>query len=241
MVKRAKAAAAKRKPRQPATTRSKPIALVLIDDNRVIREGLTALIHAQPGFKVLASAADADEALVRVREARPDVVLVDFGLGDHDSLSLTATVHKQVPEAGVIVMGLLSAQADVADYVRAGASGFIMKNASLDEVFATIREVAGGREVLPLALTTSLFEQVARRAAKLPAPVIIESVRLTDREQQVVKLLGEGLSNEEIAVRLNVTAHTVKSQVNNVLEKLTLRSRLEVAAFTHMASKAPKN
>ena len=234
MVKRAKASPTRStQPAPPAGDRTSPIALVLIDDNRLLREGLTAMIHSQPRFKVLAASADADEALEQVREAKPHVVLIDFGLEDHDSLSLTATVHKEVPEARVIVMGLLSTQGDVADYVRAGASGFIMKNASLEELFTTIRTVAAGGEVLPLALTTSLFEQIARRAAKLPLPVIIESVRLTNREQQVVALLGEGLSNKEIATRLHIAVHTVKSHVHNVLEKLALRSRLEVAAFSH--------
>ncbi len=108
---------------------SRLISLVLIDDNRLLREGLAAMIHAQPGFKVLAASADVDEALKKVREAKPDVVLLDFGLEDHDSLSLTATVHGEVPSARVIVMGLLPLQEDVANYVRAGASGFIMKDA----------------------------------------------------------------------------------------------------------------
>ena len=234
MVKRPKAKKTKsREPKRTVTKRVKPIALVLIDDNRLLREGLTAMILSQPGFKVLAASADAQEALEQVRTATPDVVLIDFGLEDHDSLSLTATVHDEVPEAKVIVMGLLSTQGDVADYVRAGASGFIMKNASLEDFFATIRAVASGRQVLPVALTTSLFEQIASRAAKLPPPVIIESVRLTYREQQVVALLGEGLSNKEIGARLHVAVHTVKSHVHNVLEKLALRSRLEVAAFHH--------
>ena len=234
MVKRPKAAKAKpSQPRRTVTKRVKPIALVLIDDNRLLREGLIAMIHSQPGFKVLAASADAEEALEQVRTAAPDVVLIDFGLEDHDSLSLTATVHNEVPSARVVVMGLLSTQGDVADYVRAGASGFIMKNASLDEFFTTIRAVANGNEVLPLALTTSLFEQIASRAANLPTPVIIESVRLTSREQQVVALLGEGLSNKEIATRLHIAVHTVKSHVHNVLEKLALRSRLEIAAFSH--------
>jgi DNA-binding NarL/FixJ family response regulator len=92
-----------------------PISLILIDDNRLMREGLAALIHNQPGFKVLAVSADVDEALRKVRAAKPDVVLLDFGLEDHDSLNLTATVHAEVPAARIIVMGLLTAQADVAD------------------------------------------------------------------------------------------------------------------------------
>jgi len=212
-----------------------PITLVLIDDNRLLREGIAAMIHTQPGFTVLAASADVDEALRRVREARPDVVLLDLGLEDHDSLSLTATVHGEVPAARVIVMGLLPVHEDVAAYVRAGASGFIMKDASFEAFFSTIRAVAGGAEVLPPALTNSLFAQIARNAAGGSPSRLLEAVRLTQRERQVVGLLGEGLSNKEIATRLHIAVHTVKSHVHNVLEKLALRSRLEVAAFTHAA------
>jgi two-component system nitrate/nitrite response regulator NarL len=210
-----------------------PISIVLIDDNRLLREGIASLIHTQPGFKVLVASADVNEALARVREAKPDVVLLDFGLVDHDSLRLTATVHKEVPAARVIVMGLLPTQEDVAAYVRSGASGFIMKDASFDEFFATIRAVAQGKEVLPPALTTSLFTQIAVNAAKGGKAQVLESVRLTEREHQVIDLLSEGLSNKEIAKRMHIAVHTVKSHVHNVLEKLALRSRLEVAAFTH--------
>ena len=210
-----------------------PIALVLIDDNRLLREGIVEMVRAQPGFKVLASSADATEALKKVREARPDVVLVDFGLEDHDSLTLTATVHAEVPEAKVIVMGLLPLQEDVAHYVRAGASGFIMKDATFDEFFATIRAVASGAQVLPSELTNSLFSQIVRNAAVKDKAQVVEAVRLTSRERQVIDLLGEGLSNKEISSRLNIAVHTVKSHVHNVLEKLALHSRLEVAAFSH--------
>src|SRR6185369_17924560 len=92
---------------QPAPA---PISLILIDDNRLLREGLTAMIHTQPGFKVLVASADVNEALQRAREAKPDVILLDFGLEDHDSLGLTATVHDEVPAARIIIMGLLPAQ-----------------------------------------------------------------------------------------------------------------------------------
>ncbi len=212
-----------------------PIAIVLVDDNRLLREGLTALIHTQPGFKVLAAFADVGEALELVREAKPDVVLLDLGLADLDSLSLTATVHSEVPIARIIVMGLLPAQEDVADYVRAGASGFIMKDASFDDLFSTIRAVAGGAEVLPRALTNSLFTQIVKNVVKVNRARVLDGVRLTTREREVIDLLSEGLSNKEIAERLHIAVHTVKSHVHNILEKLALRSRLEVAAFSHQA------
>ena len=164
------------------------------------------------------------------------------GHRDHDSLTLTATVHVEVPGARVIVMGLLPAQEDVANYVRAGASGFIMKDASFEDFFATIRAVAGGAEILPPALTNSLFTQIARNAVDGNRARVLEAVRLTNREHQVIDLLAEGLSNKEIATRLHIAVHTVKSHVHNVLEKLALRSRLEVAAFSHRTGggKAPE-
>jgi DNA-binding NarL/FixJ family response regulator len=220
-----------------AETPSTPptISLVLIDDNRLLREGLATMIHNQPGFTVLAASADVEEALQKVRDARPDVVLLDFGLEDHDSLSLTATVHGEVPSARVIVMGLLPLEEDVANYVRVGASGFIMKDASFDEFFATIRAVAGGAEILPPALTNSLFSQIVRNVPLGSKARELDSVRLTNRERQVIALLGEGMSNKEIATRLHIAVHTVKSHVHNVLDKLALHSRLEVVAFTHAA------
>jgi DNA-binding NarL/FixJ family response regulator len=210
-----------------------PISIVLIDDNRLLREGLAALIHSQPGYKVLAAAADAEEAIEMAREANPDVILLDFGLEDHDSLDLTTRVRREVPDAKVIVMGLLPIQEEVADFVRAGASGFIMKDASFEVFLATIRAVARGEQVLPAALTDSLFTQIALNAPRLGKAKVREAVRLTIRERETIDLLSEGLSNKEIAKRMNIAVHTVKSHVHNVLEKLALHSRLEVAAFSH--------
>jgi DNA-binding NarL/FixJ family response regulator len=211
---------------------SKTISIVLIEDNQMLREGLASLIREQPGFKILAASANVIEALQKVREAKPRIVLVDFGLENHDSLRLTATLHEEVPEARVIVMGLLPLHEDVADFVRAGASGFVMKDASVDDFLRTIRLVAEGTDVLPTQLTGSLFTQIAQRAVMGGKSPVLEAVKLTQRERQVVDLIGEGLSNKEIAATMHVAIHTVKSHVHNVLEKLALHTRLEVAAFT---------
>jgi DNA-binding NarL/FixJ family response regulator len=218
---------------------SKPISIVLIEDNRMLREGLATLIREQPGFEVLAASANIIEALKKIREAKPRVVLVDFALHNHDSLRLTATLHREVPAARVIVMGLLPLHEDIGDFVGAGASGFVMKDASLDEFLGTIRLVASGAQVLPTQLTGSLFSQIAERAIKGGKSPVLEAVKLTQRERQVVDLIGEGLSNKEIAARLHVAIHTVKSHVHNVLEKLALHTRLEVAAFTRTSGSQP--
>jgi DNA-binding NarL/FixJ family response regulator len=208
------------------------ISLVLIDDNRLLREGLARLIREHKDFKILAASADADEAMDKVREAKPDVVLLDFGLEGHDSLAITATVHKEVPGAKVIVLGLLPIEEDIVSFVRAGAAGFIMRDATFEDFITTIRRVVGGAVVLPPQLTGSLFNQIANQAGRLGVPRELESVRLTLRERQVIDLIAEGLANKDIAARLHIAVHTVKSHVHNVLEKLALHSRLEVAAFS---------
>nr|MBP6570749.1 response regulator transcription factor [Gemmatimonadales bacterium] len=190
---------------------------------------------------VLAAFADIDDALQLVRDAKPNVVLLDFSLEGHDSLRVTGTVHKEVPDAKVIVMGLLPAQQDIADFVTAGASGFIMKDASLERFITTIRGVAAGQQVLPPELTTSLFSQIASLSIRKGQPRVLETEGLTERERQVIDLIGSGLSNKEIAARLHIAVHTVKSHVHNVLEKLALRTRLEVAAFTRVGATHPHN
>ncbi len=157
---------------------------------------------------------------------------MDFGGRGIINNLLTRTVCRDAPEAKVIIMGVLPFQDDLADFVRAGAGGFVMKDASLEQFVSTIRSVAGGAKVLPSELTGSLFTEIAARTVGRKGVQSLEAVRLTQRERQVVDLIGEGFSNKEIAARIRVAVHTVKSHVHNVLEKLALHSRLEVAAFT---------
>lgn len=216
-----------------------PISLVLIDDNRLLREGLAALIHTQSGFRVLAASADAADAVRLAHDSRPDIILLDFGLASHDSLQLTSVISADAPFARIIVMGLLASQEDVADYVRAGASGFIMKDASFEEFFETIRTVDRGVQVLPKALTSSLFSQILRNAPNKLRRQARDAVRITAREREVIDALGQGLSNKEIATSLHIAVHTVKSHVHNVLEKLALHSRLEIAAYSHSKQRNP--
>jgi DNA-binding NarL/FixJ family response regulator len=221
------------KPRaQPPTVVRPTISIVLIDDNRLVREGLAGLIRGEPDFKILAASADAEEALRKVRDAKPQIVLLDFGLEGSDSMEVTAGIRREAPEARVIVMGLSPFQDNIGEFVRMGASGFLMKDSSFDVFVNTVRAVAGGAQVLPPELTGSLFSQIARNAVRRNAPAALAAVRITLREREVINLISDGLSNKEISSRLGIAIHTVKSHVHNVLEKLSLHSRLEVAAFT---------
>lgn len=216
---------------------SNSISIVLIQDNRILRDALATLIRQQPGFNVLAASANSIAALPGVHPASPRIFLVDFSLSDDDSLRLIVTLHRDFPADGIIVMGLFAGQQDIAACVRAGASGFVMKDAPLDDFLATIRRVAKGAKVLPTQLTHSLFSQIIEHAIQGGRESVLERVQLTERERQVIDFIDSGLSNKEIAAHLGVTVHTVKSHVHNLLEKLALHTRLEVAAFTRRSER----
>jgi DNA-binding NarL/FixJ family response regulator len=207
------------------------ISVALIEDNRMVREGMAALLNQTTDFKVVAAASTADPVVLR--DAKPHVILLDVGLWDDDSLSVAATVRKEHPDAKIIIMDLLPMNEDIVDFVNAGVSGFILKDATFEGLVSTIRSVAEGARVLPPEMTTSLFSQIAKEAVVKGRPIEHDSVRMTSREKEVVGLIGEGLSNKEIASRLNIATHTVKSHVRNVMEKLALHTRLQIAAFSH--------
>jgi DNA-binding NarL/FixJ family response regulator len=207
------------------------IAVALIEDNRLVREGIAALLDELPGFDVVASASSADTAMLR--RVIPQVILLDLGLRNGNSLRMAERVKKEFPDAKVVVMDLLPIHEEIVEYVHAGVSGFVMKDASLEDLVATIRSVADGIDVLPPAMTGSLFSQIAREAISRGRPLLLDSVRMTPREREVIDLIAEGMSNKEIAKRLHIATHTVKSHVRNIMEKLTLHTRLQIAAYAH--------
>ena len=214
------------------------ISLLLIEDNRLLREGIAAMLNEQPDLAVVATAPGGDAVLPLVRDAKPQLVLLDSALGEHDSLRLLEAVKEASPEIRVIVMDLLPAPQDIVEFVAAGCSGFILKDATLEDFVSTIRSVAQGVPVLPPLLTGTIFSHVAQQAVRRDPGAVREAVSMTRREQEVVALIGEGLSNKEIAQRLNIAVHTVKSHMHNVLEKLALHSRLQVAAYAHRGKNA---
>jgi DNA-binding NarL/FixJ family response regulator len=168
-----------------------------------------------------------------LRELAPQVLLLDLGLRNGDSLRVAQRVKSEVPEAKLIVMDLLPVHEEIMEFVNAGVAGFIMKDATLSDLAGTIRAVAAGSHVLPAEAAGTLFSQIASTAVAQGRPAALESVRMTPRERQVVNLIAEGLSNKEIATRLHIATHTVKSHVRNVMEKLALHTRLQIAAFAH--------
>ena len=142
-------------------------------------------------------------------------------------------MKKDFPEAKIIVMDLAPVQADILQYVKAGANGFILKDASLNDFLITIRTVNEGATVLPPLLVDSLFSQIVDQAVRNGKSKLNEAVKMTNREREVIGLLGQGLSNKVIAQKLHISTFTVKSHIHNIMEKLALHTRLEIANYSY--------
>ncbi len=209
------------------------IRILLIEDNRLLREGIAAMINEQADMKVVSASNGNEDIFQKTRTTRPRVVLIDLGLQGQHSLRIAGSLAKEFPELKVIGMGLIPSQSDIVEFVEAGASGFILKDATIDDFLATIRSVAQGEKVLPPILTHSLFSHVVEHAIKKGKDSLNKTVQMTTREREVIALITEGLSNKGIASRLSISSYTVKSHVHNILEKLALQSRLQIAKQSH--------
>jgi len=207
------------------------IRVLLIEDNRLLREGITAMLNEQLDIRAVSASGNGD-SLAKAEKINPQVVLLDMGLRSQNSLRIAAIIKEKFPEAEIVVMDLLPMQSEVVEFVKAGVAGFILKDATIDDFLHTIRSVAQGKKVLPPPLAGSLFSQIVEYAVKSgKADRLMKAVKLTRREHEVVDLIARGMSNKEIARELNLAVHTVKSHVHNILDKLALHSRLEVASF----------
>ncbi len=142
-------------------------------------------------------------------------------------------VQRALANVRVIVMDLVPVHEEIAEFVNAGVAGFILKDASFDDFVGTIRTVAGGGRVLPARMTSSLFTQIAQAAVARGEAAALEAVRMTQREREVIALIAAGMSNKEIAKQLRIATDTVKSHVRNVMDKLALHSRLQIAVYAH--------
>jgi DNA-binding NarL/FixJ family response regulator len=205
------------------------IHIAIVEDNRLVRDGVTLKLNEEPDLTVSYSAANGN--MEGLREAAPQVLLLDVGLEGDDSVRLAERIRSELPETRVIVMDLLPIHEDLVEFINAGVSGFILKDATLEELLTTIRSVAGGQTILPPEMTTTLFAQVVEEAVARGLEGVSEATNLTPRERNVVSLIGDGLSNKAIAKALEISPHTVKSHVRNVMDKLALRTRLQIAAY----------
>jgi len=215
------------------------IKLLLIEDNRLLRDGIISMLKNQLDIKIIA-ASENDNSVIKIQQLKPDIILLDLGLHNQNSLTIVEVVKKDFPNAKVIVMDLAPLQGDINQFIKAGASGFILKDATLEEFLVTIRSVAEGAKILPPDLNDSLFTKIVENALKGGQVKLTDAIRMTKREREVIQFIGDGLSNRDIGDKMNVSTFTVKSHIHNIMEKLLLHTRLEVANYSYSSKTAKK-
>ncbi|HEY3947222.1 MAG TPA: response regulator transcription factor [Solirubrobacteraceae bacterium] len=206
-----------------------PIRVLIADDQPLARAGFKAVLEATGGVQVVAEAQDGDQAVELARRHEPDVVLMDIRMPGTDGIEAT----RRMPNQKVLILTTFGLDDYIIEALRAGASGFLLKDAPVEELVRAVRTVAAGDAQLSPAVTRRLLEQVGRR---LPAAVPRDSgalADLTERELEVLRLLAAGMSNAEIAATLVVSEPTVKSHVSNVLQKLGLRDRVQAVIYAY--------
>ncbi|GAA4076913.1 response regulator transcription factor [Actinomadura miaoliensis] len=206
------------------------IRLVVVDDLEVVRAGFAALLETQPDFTVTGTAADGAEALEVCRSAGPDVVLMDVRMPRMDGIEATRLLTAAPDPPRVVILTTFDLDEHVYDALAAGASGFLLKDASAERLFDAVRVVAAGDALIAPAVTRRLISEFARTRPR-PAPPAIDV--LTPREVDVLRLVAEGLSNADIAARLVLGEETVKTHVSRILRKLGLRDRAQAVVTAY--------
>jgi DNA-binding NarL/FixJ family response regulator len=212
------------------------LRVVIADDQPMMRAGFKAVLEATGNIDVVAEAGTGEQAVLAANEHMPDVVLMDIRMPDMDGIEAT----RRLPRQRVLILTTFGLDEYIIDALRAGASGFLLKDAPTNEVVAAVRAVAAGDAVLSSTVTRQLLDQVGRR---LPAPVTRSEKALdalTEREREVLRMVAAGLSNAEIAEALIVSDATVKTHVSHILAKLNLRDRVQAVIYAYETGLIPR-
>ncbi|MEU6818623.1 response regulator transcription factor [Streptomyces sp. NPDC046860] len=215
------------------TSGSGPIRVLIADDQQMVRQGFGLLLGLRPGIEVVGQAVDGREAVALTAELAPDVVLMDIRMPVLGGIEATRLVTAGHPDVKVLVLTTFDLDEYVYDALRAGASGFLLKDASADQLAEAVRVVAAGDALLAPGITRRLIAEFSRldRSRRTPLPRRVSE--LTERETEVLALIARGLSNAEIAEELVVAEQTVKTHVGRILVKLGLRDRTQAAVFAY--------
>ncbi|MEU2582856.1 response regulator transcription factor [Streptomyces avermitilis] len=212
---------------------SSAIRVLIADDQMMVRQGFTVLLNTQPDIEVVGQAVDGLDAIAKVGELAPDVVLMDIRMPELGGIEATGRIAVDFPQVKVLVLTTFDLDEHVYDALRAGASGFLLKDASADQLAEAVRVVAAGDALLAPGITRRLIAEFSRLDTTPRAPLKVRVGELTERETEVLALIAQGMSNAEIADRLVVAEQTVKTHVGRILVKLSLRDRTQAAVFAY--------
>ena len=201
--------------------------IIIVDDHVLFREGLAAIIRSESDIKILGQAGSVQEAVATVKELKPDMVLMDFGLPDGTGAEATRAILQEHPGCKVIFLTMSEQDEDLFAAIRSGAKGYLLKNMRPSKLISSLRSVQQGESAISRSMTLRLMEELARtkEAPRIPEPT------LTRREIEVLRELACGFSNLEIAERLFISENTVKYHVHSILEKLNLSDRRDASAY----------
>jgi DNA-binding NarL/FixJ family response regulator len=205
---------------------------MIIEDNKLLREGIRVMVKEQKDIQVVAALGDRIKVHDKIKDLKPDVLLLDLGLVNQNSLELVKSLKKKFPKLKMIVMDLLPIQFDIIQFIEEGVSGFILKDATTEDFMNTIRSVAKGDKVFPSQLHGSLFSEIVDNAVnELLDSKLIESIRMTENEKKIIELVSKGFSDKEIAKKLCMTVSIVRGHIDNILEKMSLNTRVQIAVY----------
>lgn len=206
----------------------KHLRIILVDDHEVVRLGLKALLERHDHFDIVAEASTADEALARVHQYRPDVVVMDIRLPGRNGIEATREIKEAFPDVDIIMLTSYAEDELLFDAIRAGASGYVLKQIGNDDLVRALEAVGRGEALLDPKLTQRVFDRVRDAEREAEASVFRE---LSEQEMRVLSLVAEGNTNKEIARTLHLSNGTVRNYVSNLLHKLGVSNRAEAAAF----------
>jgi len=210
---------------------NEPIRLFITDDNRLLREGLVAMLAEQEDIVVVGAAATGRKAIDQIKDLRSEVALIDIGMPGKDGIEVTQALRRDAPEVKVIILGMHDLAAEIMASIEAGAAGYVLNEASFDTLVETIRAVHRGESFSSPLLTASLFSRIAELAGERVLKIPLSSVKLTPREMEIINKIADGLFNKEIGQQLSIETQTVKNHIHNILDKLQLHNRLEAVDY----------
>jgi two-component system nitrate/nitrite response regulator NarL len=211
----------------------KKIRLLLIEDDPLLRNGIIAMLKKQNDIKIIASSGNNENNVIKIKQLKPDIILLDLGLRNMNSLAAVEIVKKDFPNAKVILIDLAPVQGDINQFVKAGASSFILKDATLNDLLIAIHTETEGANVFPANLNRSLFPQIIEHGHKGSKINLNKTARIKKQELEVIRFIGDGLSIQGICQKLHVTTFTVKSHIQNIMEKLALHTQMEAANYSY--------